>query len=231
VVVEVAGRLGDVVEDLDHAIKVALAERSRGVVCDLSGVRAAREPAALEALAAAGRHVRDWPGVPLSVACPDPEVREALRSLPLGRHLLVTKSLFCAMTAVLATRTLTVERLRLSPNPTASRVSQAFVTRTLLGWRLGTVVPFAQPVICELVANASMSARTDIDLSVAWNLGALRLMVRDDDPDVAGQPFPDLDPRGPRLPAVERLSRAFGVLPTADGGKVVWAVLDAPRPL
>ena len=29
---------------------------------------------------------------------------------------------------------------------------------------------------------------------------------------------------------VAGLSRAFGVLPSVDGGKVVWAVLDAPRP-
>ena len=29
---------------------------------------------------------------------------------------------------------------------------------------------------------------------------------------------------------VAGLSRAFGVLPTTNGGKVVWAVLEAPRP-
>ena len=38
VVVEVAGRLGDVVEDLDRVIQLILAEEPRGVVCDLSGV-------------------------------------------------------------------------------------------------------------------------------------------------------------------------------------------------
>jgi len=29
---------------------------------------------------------------------------------------------------------------------------------------------------------------------------------------------------------VAGVSRTFGVLPNADGGKVVWAVLEAPRP-
>ncbi len=38
VVIEVAGPLSDVVEDLHHAIKLALAEVPRGVVCDLSSV-------------------------------------------------------------------------------------------------------------------------------------------------------------------------------------------------
>jgi hypothetical protein len=34
VVVDVGGRLGDVVEDLDRAIQLALADGPRGVVCD-----------------------------------------------------------------------------------------------------------------------------------------------------------------------------------------------------
>ncbi len=38
VVVQVAGPLSDVVEDLDRVIQLILAEEPRGVVCDLSGV-------------------------------------------------------------------------------------------------------------------------------------------------------------------------------------------------
>ena len=33
------------------------------------------------------------------------------------------------------------------------------------------------------------------------------------------------------LALIAELSRAWGVLPTADNGKVVWAVLDAHRDL
>jgi hypothetical protein len=47
---------------------------------------------------------------------------------------------------------------------------------------------------------------------------------------VPDQQPPALDLRGRKLTVVAGLSRAFGVLPTADGGKAVWAVLDAPRP-
>ena len=82
VVLEVAGRLSDVVEDLDRAIQLALADGPRGVVCDLSAVLEGAEPVAVEVLATAGRHVRDWPGIPVAVACPDPRVREALRAHP-----------------------------------------------------------------------------------------------------------------------------------------------------
>jgi hypothetical protein len=76
VVLEVAGRLRDVVHNLDRAIHLALADAPRGVVCDLSAVPEVAEPGPVKVLATAGRHVRDWPGIP--VAGPDQRVREAL---------------------------------------------------------------------------------------------------------------------------------------------------------
>src|SRR5664279_5295345 len=53
-----------------------------GVVVDLSAVSGA-EPDAVEALAMAGRHVRDWPAIPVAVACADQQVRDALAAHPL----------------------------------------------------------------------------------------------------------------------------------------------------
>ena len=230
VVLEVACRLSDVVEELDRAIRLALAEGPRGVVCDLSAVLEGPDLVAVEVLATAGRHVRDWPGIPIAVSCPDPRVREGLRAHPLGEHLIVTASLFSAISAVLATPVLVSEKLRLAPHPTAPRAAREFVTRTLMGWRLGRVVPFASLVVGELVASSSIDAGTDIDLSVVWDRGALRLTVRDHGPVLPGQRPQPLDLRGRKLTVVAGLSRAFGVLPTTDGGKLVWAVLDAPRP-
>jgi len=231
VVVEVAGRLGEVVEDLDQGIQQALADGPRGVVCDLSGVCEGADPVAVDVLATAGRHVRDWPGIPVAVACPDPPLREALQAHPLGAHLIVTPSLFSAVSAVLATPTLTVQWLRLAPHPTAPRAAREFVTRTLLDWRLGRVIPFASLVVSELVASSSVHTGTDIHLSVAWDRGSLRLTVRDQGPGLPGQRPCALDLHGRGLTVVAGLSRTFGVLPTPDGGKTVWAVLEAPRPL
>ena len=102
--------------------------------------------------------------------------------------------------------------------------------RQLLDWRLGRVIPFATLVVSELVANSSVNAGTDVDLSVVWDCGALRLTVRDHGPGLPGQLSSVLDLCGRRLAVVAGLSRTFGVLPTADGGKAVWAVLEAPRP-
>jgi hypothetical protein len=228
-VLEVAGRLSDVAEELDRAIQLVLADGPRGVVCDLSAAIDGADPAAAEVLATAGRHVRDWPGVPVAMASADPRVREAIRAQPLGEHLIVTTSLFSALSAVLATPALKVERKRLAAHPTAPRAAREFITRTLLDWQLGRVLPFASLVVSELVASSIVDAGTEIDLSAVWSLGALRLTIRDHGPALPGQRPAALDLRGRKLTLVAGLSRAFGVLPTSDGGKVVWAVLDAPQ--
>ena len=230
VVLEVAGRLSDVVGDLDRAIELALADGPRGVACDLSAVLEGAEPAVVEMLATVGRHARDWPGIPVAMACPDPRVRQALAVHPLGGHLILASSIRSAVSSVLASPIPAAEWLRLAPHPTAPRASRDFVTRTLLDWGLGRVIPSAGLVVNKLVTNSTVHAGTDIDLSVAWNLGALRLAVRDNSPDLPRQRRPHLDLRGRGVSVVAAFSRAFGVLPTADGGKVVWAVLNAAQP-
>ena len=231
VVLEVTGRLGDVVDDLDRAIQLALADSPRGVVCDLSAVPEGAEPGAVQVLATAGRHVCDWPGIPVAVVCPDPRVREALSDHTQGGHLIVTASKRPAVSAVLATPIPDVACLRLTPHPTAPRASRDFIARTLLGWGLGSHVPAASLVVSELVTNSTIHAGTDIELSVAWSLGALRLTVQDRSPDLPRQRHPRfVDVHGRGLSLVTGLSRAFGVLPADGGGKVVWAVLNADQP-
>ena len=154
----------------------------------------------------------------------------ALAAHPLGGHLIVTTSVLSAVAAVLATPAPAVERLRLAPHPTAPRAARNFVTRTLLDWGLGRVISSASLVVSELVTNSTMYAGTDIALSVAWHRGALRLAVRDNSSRLPRQVYSALDLHGRGLTIVAGLSRAFGVLPTTDGGKVVWAVLDASQP-
>ena len=231
VVLEVAGRLGEALQDVDKAIRLALADRPRGVVCDLSAVPEGAEPGAVQVLATAGRHVRDWPGIPVAVACRDPRVRDGLSAQPMGGHLIVAESMLPAVSAVLATPISDVDFLRLAPHPTAPRASRDFIARVLLRWGLGPLVPAASLVVSELVTNSTIHAGTVLELSVAWNLGLLRLTVRDNSPDLPRLRHPQLDDvHGRGLSVVAALSRAFGVLPTAEGGKVVWAVLNAPRP-
>ena len=230
VILEIAGRLSDVDEDLDRAIQFALAEGQRGVVLDLAEVLEGAAPGSVEMLAKAGRHVRNWSGIPVAVACPDQRVRAALAAHPMGGHLMVTESVFSAVSAVLAVPIPAVERLLLAPHPTAKRAAREFVTRTLTEWGLDPLILSADVVVSELVTSSTMQATTGLDVSLAWNLGALRLTVRDNSPDLPRARYSHFDLYGSRVTAVAGISRAFGVLPTADGGKVAWAVLNAARP-
>jgi len=229
VVLEFSGKLGGVIEDLDRSIQLALADGPRGVVCDLSAVYEGADPGAVELLATAGRHVRDWPGIPVVVAGSKRRVREVLRVHPLGGHLILTASVRQAVSAVLETPMPVIEWQRLAPHPTAPRASRNFVSRTLLDWGLGRLIPSASLVVSELVTNSTIHAGSDVDLSVSWNLEALRLTVRDNSFDLPRQRFSRFDQNGRGLSVVAGLSRSFGVLPT-DDGKVVWAVLNAARP-
>jgi len=229
VVLEVAGRLSDVVQDLDRAIQLVLADGPRAVVCDLSAVRGGVSPDTVEVLAAAGRHVRHWPGTPVCVACPDTRVRQVLNAHPLGEHLTAAETLSSAIDAVLATPTLAAKRLRIANHPPAQHAVLDFISRTLREWEVSRVIPVANLVVSELVASAVVNTGSDMDLSIAWHVGALRLSVRDVIARPLSQHHSVVDLHQPGLTQVAELSHAFGVLPTADGGKVLWAVLDAPR--
>jgi hypothetical protein len=227
VVFEVAGRLSDVVRELDRGIQEALAEGPRGVVCNLAEVLKGAEPIAIKALASAGRHVRDWSGMPVTIACPDPRLRAALGAYHLGGHLIVTESILPALSAVLETRILSGQ-LGLVPHPTAPRAAREFVARTLTEWGMAPLVSAASLVVSELVTIA-MDSETDIDidLSVAWHLGTLRLAVRESGPGLTRNGYARYRLHRREENAIAGLSRAFGVLPAADGGRTVWAVLNA----
>jgi hypothetical protein len=251
VVLEVPGRLSQLGQDLDREIQVALADEPRGVVCDLSDEVDGK--GVVETLALAGRHVRDWPGIPVALACLDPLVREAVRNHSLGGHLIVAESQLTALSAVLATPDLAARTLQLPAHRSTPRLCREFISGTLLEWGLSRLAPFANLVVSELVASSSSGAGSDIEVSVAWDraagrwdLGIVRLAVRDHGPtDPTSQHLAptgaaptgvastdhghSLELEGRGRTVVAGTARAYGVLPTADGGKTVWAVLEAPR--
>lgn len=129
------------------------------------------------------------------------------------------------MSETLDSPTPRMESLRLAPHPTAPRASRAFVSRTLSGWQSAEAVPGACVVVSELVANAMTHAETDIDLSIALRGDAIRLTVRDGSPEAPLVRCAPNDRHGRGLTIVAGFSRAWGVLPTHVGGKVVWAVI------
>jgi len=105
----------------------------------------------------------------------------------------VTSSALSAVANQLPTPTPAVEWLHLSPHPNAPNAARDFVTGILDDWRLNPVIPFASLAISELVSD---SMHTDTSQSVAWNLGALRLSVRDHSPYQQHRHYSHTDPQG-----------------------------------
>jgi hypothetical protein len=230
-VVAGVGRLDDVAADLRRAVLLALAEDPRAVVCDLTGVTDGSDADAGLLLATIAQQVRDWPAVPVALHSPDADLRHRLRRQPLSEHVLLRATMSQAMTAVGRSAPPATATLELVPHVTASRVARDFVSRTCLDWGLAPAIASACLVVSELVTNGLRHAVTDMDLSLARHQGLLRLALRDHSDAPLRLRAPDMDNVGGRgLAVVGACSRAWGVLPTADGGKVVWAVLDVRAP-
>jgi hypothetical protein len=221
------GPLEDVVDDLRRAVLLALAEAPRAVVCDLTGVLDGRDADARLLLATMGEQVLDWAAVPLAVSCPDPALRRRLRQQPMSEHVLLRTTTGQALAAVGRIAPPTTVRLQLAPHATASRLARDFVSRTCLDWGIAQGIASACLVVSELVTNGLRHAVTDMELALARHGGILRVALRDHSDEPLRQRSTDLHSVGGRgLTLIAACSRAWGVLPTADGGKVVWAVLD-----
>jgi hypothetical protein len=230
-VVAGVGGLVDLVADLRRAVLVALAEDPRAVVCDLTGVTDGSDADARLLVETIGQQVRDWPAVPVALPCPNADLRQRLRHQPLSEHVLLRTTVRQAMAAVGCSAPPATARMQLSPHVTASRVARDFVSRTCLDWGLAPAIASACLVVSELATNGLRHAVTDMDLSLACHGGTLRLALRDHSDSPLRPQAGDLESVGGRgLALVAACSRAWGVLPTADGGKVVWAVLDVRMP-
>jgi hypothetical protein len=119
-------------------------------------------------------------------------------------------------------------RRHLDPHPRAGRSARDFVTRTCLDWQLPQVIGAAVLVTGELVTNGLTHAGTALDVAISATDGRLLLGIHDgsDERPVLPPPWSGSS-RGHGLHLVAGFSRAWGWLPRPEGGKVVWAVLDA----
>ena len=119
-----------------------------------------------------------------------------------------------------------VVRRSLEPDPRSAGAAREVVATACEQWGMSSVSASATLVVSELVTNALPHAGGDVGLSVARWGSRLRVAVRDASSErPQPQPVEASRPRGRGLLLVAALADAWGVLPTGDGGKVVWAVL------
>ena len=121
-------------------------------------------------------------------------------------------------------------------NPHVTR-NAAVISYAVIGVALNTATPLktlaasASPVLLpNLVVRVLTFPGPSKRVAMVQASSICPLTVRDNSPEPPPQRFSQFDRHGRGRSAVAGLSRALGVRPTADGGKVVWAVLNAARP-
>jgi anti-sigma regulatory factor (Ser/Thr protein kinase) len=235
-VVRADGPLGGVAGQARDAALVELADAPAAVVCDLSGVTGPHAQSGVSLLASLGMQARHWPGTPIGFLCPDDALRGELERDVVSRHLQIAahQSLLWPL---LSEGAATVrESLVLPPTARAARAARDMVSRACLDWGRSSQIQAATLVVSELVTNAMVHAGTDLEVSMTRCGPRLRVAVKDHSgglPHIQDAGGSGVTGRG--LVLVNAFCESWGVLPTGDGGKVVWAVIleragTAPAP-
>jgi len=120
----------------------------------------------------------------------------------------------------------------LSPDPTSAWRARDFVALQLVEHGLLHLVDDLRLAVSELATNAMRHARTPFTVTLQGGDASVLLTVKDgstEAPALADAHVLDLGGRG--LSIVACLSREWGVIPSSDGTKSVWASFDqhAPR--
>jgi hypothetical protein len=117
-------------------------------------------------------------------------------------------------------------RLALRPVPSSAAVARDFADETLGGWGCDAFVDATRLLVSELVTNAVLHARTDIEVVVRLLRTGVRVEVHDASPATpVVRHYDDEAMTGRGLALVDELARRWGV-DRVEGGKSVWFELD-----
>lgn len=118
-------------------------------------------------------------------------------------------------------------RTQLPPEPRSPGEARRFVASTLASWSLEAAVDTAVLLVSELVTNALLHARSDIELALRVNADELRVEVVDGSPLLPRrQAYGPVAGTGRGLVLVEALATDWGAHEDRDG-KAVWFTMPA----
>jgi anti-sigma regulatory factor (Ser/Thr protein kinase) len=225
-VLSVNGPLSAVAVPAREAVLAQWVKSPPAVLCDLSEVRGPLETGAVEALTSLGAQVREWPGTPIGLVCPQPDLRNRLTAAPEGRHLVIARTCPAVLRELRDRATADIRRVSLTAQPQAPRAARELAAAACSQWGCSHLVPTATLVASELTTNAVVHAGTELEVSISRFGPRIRVAVRDHSsrPPTLRSVEPEA-PSGRGMLLVAALS-SWGVLLT-QGGKVVWAVLPA----
>ncbi|GAA4603892.1 anti-anti-sigma regulatory factor [Actinoplanes octamycinicus] len=209
---------------LRTALLKCLAEQPRALLVDLSRMSLGdgTSPAVFTAVT---RLATDWPGTPVLLCAPRPEV-----ALLLGRgrfgSLQVRPDVDGAILEVRrngAAAPMITDQLL--PAVGAARHARDLAAEACVRWGVPHLVGPVSVIATELVSNAVEHAGTMITIQFVRRARYLHVVVRDGSPAIPVAASDGTD-RGRGLLLVESLAVRWGTLPARDG-KVVWATLAA----
>ncbi|MFN8074117.1 MAG: ATP-binding protein [Kineosporiaceae bacterium] len=209
------------VGELREVLLTAAGEDHEVVVCDLTAVET--EPSVLSELHVVADQLDDTAGSPLVVLAP-PAWHDAIAQLDVAHVLTLVVDLREVRDVLADTASRPRAVLSLEPSVDAPARARAFLRDTLAEWGLdecdyvGLVIG-----VDELVTNAVLHARTEIDVVLSLREDRLAAAVgdRSDEPPMpreAGQ----WAENGRGLAMVDQLALRWGVTPRTPHGKTVW---------
>jgi anti-anti-sigma regulatory factor len=202
-----------------EALFTVLAGQPQAVVVDVAALTV-DDPAATAVLTGITRDTADWPAAHLALCAPDDSAWPAT-GLP------------CWPTVPAAVAGLgrpapeLYRHLDLTPELGAARVARRLVTEACADWDLTDLAGPGCIVLTEMVNNVVAHARTPMTVLLARRAAVLSVAVRDQSPTVprfAGPVAPTAY-GGRGLLLIDSVAERWGSM-EADGGKVVWALLD-----
>ncbi|MFD4636046.1 ATP-binding protein [Lentzea sp. NPDC058436] len=174
--------------------------------------------------------VSDWPDVPVVLIAETERHRRDLHLSAVTRSVATAPDLISAVELAQERPLRRFRKLALPDTLVAALIARNAVRDVCEEWELPHLVRDALLVVTELVDNAIRHARTECVLRVELRQSRLTLAVTDGSAEPPVLTASRTDVPGRRgLEVVDELSRAWGVMPSFGGGKVVWAVL-ALRP-
>jgi hypothetical protein len=177
----------------------------------------------LRAVSAAWARTTNWPGVPILLVAGKPKSRALLAECMVARYVPVHPDLRSAKRSLVSSAPRQRVTLPLPWDSRSPRRAGRFVTQTCVSWGIDHEAAADAAVVAkELVQNTVVHTHSAPLLRLELGRRTLTVAVSDGDPAPAVL-LDGVQARGLNL--VAYFARAWGCMPTSEGGKVVWVVL------